>query len=91
MAEKRKIEVFTAGCTECEETVTMVKDLVCESCEVIFYNLSKVCESKECLEKVNAYGIKKVPAVVVDGKITDYSSSAPTIEDLRAAGVGVCG
>lgn len=91
MVSKRKVEVFTASCSVCEETVKMVKDMACESCDVTIYNLNKVCDSGECLEKVTKYEIKRLPAVVVDGKIADCCvSSGPTVKGLKAAGVGVC-
>ncbi len=91
MVSKRKVEVFTAGCLVCEDTVKMVKDMACESCEVIVYNLNEACNSKKCLDKVTKFGIKRLPAVVVDGKIADCCvTSGPTVEGLKAAGVGVC-
>lgn len=91
MASKRKVEVFTAGCLVCEDTVKMVKELACESCEVTVYNLNKSCDSGNCLEKVNQYGIKKVPTVVVDGKIADCCvASGPTLEGLKTVGFGGC-
>lgn len=31
---KRRIEVFTADCPVCEETVTLVQSLACPSCEM---------------------------------------------------------
>jgi glutaredoxin 3 len=34
MNTKRRIEVFSAGCAVCEETVAMVKRLACPSCDV---------------------------------------------------------
>tara|TARA_B100000315_G_scaffold250156_1_gene282525 strand:- start:7041 stop:7319 length:279 start_codon:yes stop_codon:yes gene_type:complete len=90
MASKRKVELFTAGCLVCEDTVKMVKDMACESCEVIVYNLNEACNSEDCLDKVKKFGIKRLPAVVVDGKIADCClSSGPTVEGLKAAGVGV--
>jgi hypothetical protein len=91
MVSKRKVEVFTAGCLVCEDTIKMVKDMACERCEVIVYNLNEACDSDECLEKVNTYGIKRLPAVVVDGKIADCCvTTGPTEEGLKAAGVGKC-
>ena len=35
MKNKRTVEVFSAGCPVCEETVQLVKGLACPSCEVI--------------------------------------------------------
>ena len=37
---KRKIELFTAGCTVCEPVVEMVKGMACSDCDVVIYNLS---------------------------------------------------
>jgi hypothetical protein len=34
MSVKRTIEVFSAGCTLCEETIAMVRRLACPSCDV---------------------------------------------------------
>ena len=34
MNVKRKIEVFSAGCPACEETVQLVNRMACPSCEV---------------------------------------------------------
>jgi hypothetical protein len=38
MSEKRKVEVFTAGCPVCEGVVNMVNELACPHCEVTIYN-----------------------------------------------------
>jgi glutaredoxin 3 len=34
MTPKRKIEVFSAGCSMCRETIEIVQRNACESCEV---------------------------------------------------------
>jgi hypothetical protein len=31
MAGKRKIEIFSAGCSACEDTIKLVNDLACGS------------------------------------------------------------
>jgi Thioredoxin domain len=57
---KRKIEIFTAGCPLCDETLKLVKEAVA-SCG---------CESSsDALRMQSQYGIKAMPAVVVDGEI----------------------
>lgn len=89
-SSKRKIEVFTSGCPLCEPVVKMVQDLACEYCEVITYNVAQPCDSKECLTKVKDYGIQKLPAIAIDGKLLDCcQQSSPSIESLQKAGVGV--
>jgi glutaredoxin 3 len=84
MLKKRKIEVFTAGCPLCDETVKLVKELSCPSCEVTIYNLQK-----EGMEKAKEYGINSVPTVVVDGKIAECCArKKPSAADLKKAGIG---
>ncbi|MFP6637015.1 MAG: hypothetical protein VB778_00080 [Nitrospinaceae bacterium] len=34
MSDKRKIEVFTAGCPVCDNAISLVNCLVCPNCEV---------------------------------------------------------
>ena len=86
---KRNVEVFTSGCYLCDETVQMVKELACPSCDVTVYNLSNLCETKECIEKSKAYGINSVPTVVVDGKVVECCKRGrPNRETLMAAGIG---
>ncbi|NNG06839.1 MAG: glutaredoxin [Desulfobacteraceae bacterium] len=83
----RKVEVFTAGCPLCDETVKMVQDLACEYCEVSVYNLQS--KTPEYLAKANDYGINSVPTVVVNGKVLDCCKRGKiTREDLEVAGIG---
>jgi glutaredoxin len=87
--DRRLIEVFTAGCPLCEGAERLVKATACKDCEVVVYDLNKSCDTGECLEKVKAYGINRVPAVVVDGHLAECCSVGPvTVEGLKAAGVG---
>jgi len=89
MTPKRRVEVFTAGCPVCDEAVTLVKGLACVGCEVIIYDLNEPCESGECLEKVKTYGIKRVPAVVVEGRLAECCRvGSITVEGLKAVGLG---
>ena len=89
MSAKRKIEVFTAGCPVCEETVKQVKGAACTDCEVIVYDLNAGCETNQCREQARKYGIKSVPAVAIDGKLADCCSGRGVdIESLKKAGLG---
>jgi glutaredoxin len=83
----RKVEIFTAGCPLCEETVKMVQDLACEYCKVSVYNLQS--KTPEYLAKANDYGIHSVPTIVVNGNVLDCCKRGKiTQEDLEAAGIG---
>lgn len=85
MAKKRKIEIFSAGCAVCEDTVELVNKIACSSCEVSVLNM----QEKSVAARAKKLGIKSVPAVVVDGKLADCCSGrGPDEKSLRAAGVG---
>lgn len=87
--EKRIVEVFTAGCPVCAPTVELVKKTACDSCEVIVYDLNKGCDTMECREKTEKYGVTKLPAVAVNGNLLDCcQGNSITEENLRSAGVG---
>lgn len=87
----RKIEIFSAGCPVCEPVVQLVKDTACKNCKIIVYNLSEQCESKICVKKMEEYKIKRLPSIVVDGKLLDCcNNNEITKSDLVNAGIGKC-
>jgi hypothetical protein len=77
---KRQIEIFTAGCSLCDETVRMVQELICSSCEVSIYTL------QDELEKTQQYGVNAVPAIAINGTLV--LTGKPTREQLQAVGIG---
>lgn len=86
MTEKRKIEIFSAGCVFCEETVNLIKSMACDSCEVEVLDLG----DENVVERARNYGIKRFPAVVIDGKPNVLCPGCENSEEaLREAGVGV--
>ena len=88
---KKQIEIFTAGCPVCEPVVALVKETACENCEITIHNLAKQCESKICVSKMEKYGVKRLPAVVVDGNLLACCKNIEiTKADLLSAGIGSC-
>ncbi len=82
---KRKVEIFTAGCPACDEAVTLVKSLACDACEV------EVLDMKEpnVSERAKGYGVRSMPAIVIDGNLAGCCSGrGPDADTLRAAGLG---
>jgi glutaredoxin 3 len=66
VAGKRKIEVFTAGCSLCEDTLRLVKDAVASrGCEVV----ERRCRPQQMCQEGKAYDVRAMPTVVVDGAI----------------------
>lgn len=85
MQAKRHIEIFSAGCPACEQTIDLVNRIACPSCEVSVLNM----HDTQVAERAQKLGIGVVPAVVVDGKLADCCPGrGPDEASLRAAGVG---
>ncbi len=81
MIATKKIEVFSAGCPVCKETIQMVKRLSGLN-EVI------ICDMNESAVPAQAkqYGVRSVPAVVIDGKLASCCSGpGPDERDLTIA------
>ena len=85
MSSKRKIEVFSAGCPACQETVELVNGLACPSCEVSVLDM----RDPEVAERARDLGVRSVPAVAIDGTLADCCAGrGPQEAMLRAAGLG---
>ena len=85
MATTRKIEVFSAECAVCEDTIALINRIACPSCEVEILDMHQ----PEVSKKARQYGIRSVPAVVVDGKLAGCCAGrGPDAASLRAAGIG---
>ena len=86
MEQKRKVEVFSAGCPACEPTVQLIKSIACPSCDVQVLDMHQ----PDVAAKAKNYGVKQVPAVVIDGKLAGCCAGAgPDEATLRAEGLGV--
>ncbi|UTW52507.1 thioredoxin family protein [bacterium SCSIO 12827] len=85
MADKRKIEVFSAGCGLCEETIEMVNKMACSNCEVSILDM----KDAGVAAKAKELGVRSLPAVVVNGVLASCCAGrGPDEAALRAAGVG---
>lgn len=85
MSELRKIEVFSAGCAICDDVVKLVKSIACSSCDVSVLDMRDIT----VVQRAKSLGVKRVPAVAVDGKLADCCSDQGVNEAaLRATGVG---
>ncbi len=62
----RRIEVFTAGCPLCDDTLALVRESVSScGCEVIERRCTDTDRCAEALQR----GVRAMPTVVVDGEI----------------------
>ena len=86
MSNKRKIEIFSAGCPACDEAIQTVKQIACPSCETEVLDMRQ----PEVAHRAKQLGISRVPAIVIDGKLAECCAVGGVDEQvLRAAGVGV--
>jgi len=62
---KRRIEIFSAGCEVCEEAVQAIRAEACSSCTIEVRSMSDPTAARAAKD----YGIKSLPAVVIDGRL----------------------
>jgi len=75
--QKRRVEVFSAGCALCHEVIEAVRREAGSSSEVIVRNMMDA----RFLARAEKFGIRSVPAVVIDGKLS--SCCTPRGVDLQ--------
>ena len=79
---KKKIEVFSAGCSTCKETIELVKKLAGSAHEVEIHDRNK----SEVASRAKTFGVRSIPAVVIDGKLASCCAGrGPKEHILRSA------
>jgi glutaredoxin len=61
----KKIEVFSAGCKVCTDTIDTVKKLAGSEHEVVVHEM----QQKEVADRAAQHGVRSVPAVLINGKL----------------------
>jgi glutaredoxin 3 len=85
MSNTRKIEIFSAGCPVCQETIERVRQVACLSCDITILDMNDPTVDR----RAQSLGIRSVPAVVIDGQLADCCRGrGPDIATLQAAGLG---
>ena len=85
MSDKRQIEIFSAGCPVCKDTIDLVNRMACASCEISVLDMN----DKQVAARAAELGIRSVPAVAVNGKLAECCANRGVDENaLRAAGIG---
>ncbi len=84
--QKRQVEVFSAGCSCCEDVIRTINTAACPSCEVSVLDMRQ----PDVAERAKRLGIRSVPAVVINGELAGCCSErGPDLATLKAAGLGV--
>ena len=85
MKTKRQIEVFSAGCPACEETIELFKSVACPSCKVTVLDMN----DPSVASRAKSLGLRSVPSFVIDGQLAECCAGrGPDEATLRSAGLG---
>lgn len=72
-----KIEVFSAGCALCDDAVSAAKSSA-GSGEVTVHDM----RTADAQAAAKAYGVQRVPTVVIDGQLAECCQQQPVSVDV---------
>lgn len=78
-----RIEVFSAGCKVCSDTVDTVNKLVGSDDEVVVHDM----RCQETVERAAQHGVRSVPAVLIDGQLAGCCGNRGIDESTLRAGL----
>ncbi len=82
----RRVEIFSAGCPTCVRTVEQLREQIDPRHEIVVRDMHN---DEGAAKQAEAFGIRTVPAVVVDGfLLACCKNKGPTLQELHAAGLG---
>ena len=87
MSSKRKIEIFSAGCSLCTDAVKLVQSLAGEADEVVVLDM----HDPDVAARAQEHRIERLPAVFVNGHPADCCAgvgNGVNEQALRNQGIG---
>ena len=82
MAQNHKIEIFSAGCATCKETIDMVRKIAGPDHELQIHDMHQ----EGIATRAKQHGVRSLPAVVIDGKLAGCCAGrGPDEQILRQA------
>jgi glutaredoxin 3 len=79
MPQRKKIEIFTAGCSTCSETVELVKRIAGTAHDVEILDMHQ----PNIAARAKRHGIRSLPSVMVDGKLAEGAKIRRWIMTVR--------
>lgn len=80
---KRRVAIFSAGCKTCHRTIDQLREHIDPRHEIAVRDMH---DDPAAAEEAEAFGIRTVPAVVVDGfLLACCKHKGPTLRELDAA------
>ena len=84
MAERRKIEIFSAGCATCHETVDLVRRIAGANHDIEIHDMHQAHEAARAKQQ----GIRSLPSVVVDGQLAGCCAGRGPDEAILREAIG---
>lgn len=84
MAQKKKIEIFSAGCSTCREPVDLVKHIAGSTHDIEVLDMHQA----HIAARAKQHGIRSLPSVVVDGTLAGYCAGRGPDEAVLRQAIG---
>ena len=84
MAQRRRIEIFTAGCPTCSETVELVKRIVGSGHDVEILDTHQA----GIAARAKRHGVRSLPSVVIDGELAGCCAERGPEEAILREAIG---
>ena len=84
MADRKKIEIFTAGCPACSEAVELVKRLAGSAHDVEILDMHQA----DVTTRVRGHGIRSLPSVMIDGRLAGCCAERGPEEAILRQAIG---
>lgn len=82
---RSRVEIFSAGCAACQQTVQLVQQLSGSTHEIIVHDMQQA----DIAYRAGSLGIRSVPTILIDGQLASCCAGrGPDEATLRAAGLG---
>ncbi len=82
--QRRKIEIFSAGCSTCNETVQLVKRIAGSTHDIEIHDMHQA----HIAARAKQHGIGSLPSVVVDGKLAGCCAGRGPDEAIMREAIG---
>jgi glutaredoxin 3 len=84
MAQKKKIEIFSAGCATCRETVDLVKRIAGADHDIEVLDMHQA----PIAARAKQHGIQRLPSVVIDGTLAGCCAGRGPDEAVLRQAIG---
>ena len=82
--DRKKIEIFTAGCPACGETVELVKRIAGSAHDIEILDMHQA----DTAARAKRHGIRSLPGVVVDGALAGCCAGRGPDEAILREAIG---